>query len=77
MELQLHTLGIGTLVAEPWQAAESGRSISQPTASVSVSVPATEAVARIGSAVLHVLIALMRRSGRRVVLPAGAEIAAN
>lgn len=42
-----------------------------------VSGPATEVVASNGSVVLNVPIALKRRSGRRVVLPAGAEAAAS
>ena len=47
--------------------------MTRPT--LSVSGPATEVVASNGSVVLNVLIALKRRSGRRVVLPAGAEAA--
>ena len=49
--------------------------MSRPT--LSVSGPATEVVASNGSVVLNVPIALKRRSGRRVVLPAGAEAAAS
>lgn len=44
---------------------------------LSVSGPATEVRASNGSVVLNVPIALKRRSGRRVVLPAGAEAAAS
>lgn len=47
--------------------------MTRPT--LSVSGPATEVVASNGSVVLNVPIALKRRSGRRVVLPAGAETA--
>lgn len=49
--------------------------MTRPT--LSVSGPATEVVASNGSVVLNVPIALKRRSGRRVVLPAGAEAAAS
>lgn len=48
--------------------------MTRPT--LSVSGPATEVVASNGSVVLKVPIALKRRSGRQVVLPAGAEAAA-
>lgn len=49
--------------------------MTRPT--LSVSGPATEVVASNGSVVLNVPIALKRRSGRRVVLPTGAEAAAS
>ena len=49
--------------------------MTRPT--LSVSGPASEVVASNGSVVLQVPIALKRRSGRRVVLPAGAEAAAS
>lgn len=49
--------------------------MTRPT--LSVSGPATEVVASNGSVVLNVPIALKRRSGRRVVLPAEAEAAAS
>lgn len=49
--------------------------MSRPT--LFVSGPATEVVASNGSVVLNVPIALKRRSGRRVVLLAGAEAAAS
>lgn len=49
--------------------------MTRPT--LSVSGPTTEVVASNGSVVLNVPIALKRRSGRRVVLPAGAEDAAS
>lgn len=49
--------------------------MTRPT--LSVSGPASEVVASNGSVVVHVPIALKRRSGRRVVLPAGAEAAAS
>jgi len=49
--------------------------MTRPT--LSVSGPATEVVASNGGVVLNVPIALKRRSGRRVVLPAGAEAAAS
>jgi hypothetical protein len=49
--------------------------MTRPT--LSVSGPATEVVASNGSVVLNVPIVLKRRSGRRVVLPAGAEAAAS
>jgi hypothetical protein len=45
-------------------------------ATLSVSGPASEVVASNGSVVLNVPIAMKRRSGRRVVLPTGAEAAA-
>jgi hypothetical protein len=49
--------------------------MTRPT--LSVSGPATEVVASDGSVVLNVPIALKRRSGRRVVVPAGTEAAAS
>lgn len=49
--------------------------MTRPT--LSVSGPASEVVASNGSVVLNVPIALKRRSGRRVVLPAGTEAAAS
>jgi hypothetical protein len=45
--------------------------MTRPT--LSVSGPTTEVVTSNGSVVLNAPIALKRRSGRRVVLPAGAE----
>jgi hypothetical protein len=49
--------------------------MSRPT--LSASGPATGVVASNGSVVLNVPIALKRRSGRRVVLPTGAEVVAS
>jgi hypothetical protein len=49
--------------------------MTRPT--LSISGRANEVVASNGSVVLNVPIALKRRSGRRVVLPAGAEAAAS
>jgi hypothetical protein len=49
--------------------------MNRPT--LSVSGAATEVVASNGSVVLHVPIALKRRSGRRVVVPAGSEATAS
>jgi hypothetical protein len=49
--------------------------MTRPT--LSISGTASEVVASNGSVVLNVPIALKRRSGRRVVLPAGAEAAAS
>lgn len=49
--------------------------MTRPT--LAVSGPATEVVASNGSVVLNVPIALKRRSGRRIVLPAGADASAS
>lgn len=49
--------------------------MTRPT--LSLSGPATEIRASNGSVVLNIPIALKRRSGRRVVVPAGSEATAN